>query len=58
MSDFGKEKKMGERNKRKTTDFGREKLEMASLEADLIGRERDRKFIGKLDLLFFYFCTR
>ena len=31
MADFGKGKKIGERNKRKMTDFGREKLEMASL---------------------------
>ena len=42
------------RNKRKIAEFGREKLEMTSLQADLIVRERNRKFVGKLDLLFFY----
>ena len=57
MADFRKEK-IGQRNKRKIADFGREKLEMASLQADLIGTERDRKFMGKLDLLFFYCCRR
>ena len=39
MADFGKGK-IGERNKRKIANFGREKLEMTSLQADLIGRER------------------
>ena len=58
MANFGKGKKIGERNKRKMTDFGREKLEMGLLQVDLIGRETDRKFMGKLDLLFFYFLDR
>ena len=46
--------KIRERNRGKITDVGREVLEMASLQADLIGMERDRKVIGKLDLLYFY----
>ena len=36
---------MVERNKRKIEDFGREKLDpMASLQGDLIGREREKTY--------------
>ena len=56
MADFEKGK-IRERNITKITDFWREELEMPSLQADLIGRERDGKVISNLDLLFFYLLT-
>ena len=54
MADFGKGK-MEERNKGKMTNFGREKLKIPSVQSDLIGRGRNRKVIGKLDLISFIF---
>ena len=55
MADFGKGKKIGERNKRKLQILGEKNWKWLHSQADLIGRETDRKFVGKLDLLFFYF---
>ena len=44
MVDFGKEKN-GRKKQKKDRRFGREKLDpMASLQGDLIGREREKTY--------------
>ena len=53
MADLEKGK-IRERNRGKITDFRRENWRSPSLQADLIGMERDGEVICKLDLLFFY----
>ena len=55
MADFGKGKKIGERNKRKLQILGEKNWKWLHSQADLIGKETDRKFMGKLDLLFFFY---
>ena len=51
MADFEKGK-IRERNRKRSQILGEKNGRWPSLQADLIGMERDEKVIGKLDLFY------